>query len=463
MKKTMRFILLLCFVALLVVSITACREEEAPSFQPENAVVLWEKIDATMHELKSMKMSGTTNVVYYYMGYRFEMSSTVHGLSGEDVHYLDSNATIVCDELSSEQSMHMVEAYYDGKMYSAMNDGVYDQKFCSVMTMEEYLEASKEVLSVDEIGLTNCTDMAFSNEDDSWNLIFSGYTKKTIDQVLDSLQLMDDMLGAPIADMQVKLVADAQFRVKRMEISFVFSGSGSEDEALPEFSTVTEYSAFNEAVFDPAELKPDSYTEVDDVRILDDISEGMRAKQDASSEQFTLDIITTYDMQGDKSVYHEKDVVEYGRKNGAYYYFIKADMEGQEFVIQYQNGEQKVVADGQTQSVSQGEDEAKAFIDSLIDSARYNGGAVSAIEKKENGEYILTIEKMDVAAYAPALEASGIQLESGSQQIVVAFSGDELVKIESAVAFKGKFDGEEVAIMMESTLIFEDTSKSIDR
>ena len=467
MKNSVRLLLLLCFFVILTVSLSACNNadgDDPAAFNPESPVALWEKIEEATDELESVEMRSTRKAISYYMGYRFEMNTVANSLTIGNTHYMDTEATTTCDELSFSQTMHRVEAYYDGKMYSAMDDGFFDQKFCSAMTEEEFLQARKTGLSIKQIGLTDCTTMDFSKgENGSWNLSFSGYTKKTMDKVLSIMQLMDDMLGASIADMEVNLVADSSFHVCKMEVAFVFSEKNADQSALPEFTTVTEYFNHNSATFDPAVLQADTYTQVEDVRILDDISKALRDKQEAASEKFTLNLTTTYDIQGQKSTYHETDIVEYGWKNGAYFYFITAEMDAQKFVIQYQNGEQTVVADGQTQSVSQPEEEAKAFIDSLIDSAKYNGGAVTGIESKEPGVYLLTLEKVDLAVYAPLLVGSDIELTAGTQEITVAFQDGELVKMESRVAFNAVYEDEAVVIIMESDLVFEDDSDAANQ
>lgn len=455
MKKASRSLLMAAMSILLIFSLAACQKnEQETSYEPDSAVALWEKVDETMSAMQSMETTLTTQVVYYYMGYKFELNGSGRVVSTADAHYSESQNVVVCDELSMSQTVSSVKAYYDGKMYTSVQDGTYDQKFCSVMTKEEFVQTQSGVLT-EEIELSDCLKAEFSKrENKGWKLQFSGYTKKAIDKVLEVLSLADDILGAPIADMEVKLETDQQFQVEKIEISFLFDAEEMAGEAMPTFSVTAVYSGFNTTTFDSAVLKVEEYTEVDDVRVLNDVSEALQERQNAASDQFRLMIKTTYDMPGQNSTYVENDIVEYGRKNGAYCYLIDAEVEGQHFAIQYKNGEQTVTTNGETRATKQPEEQAKAFIDSLIDSARYNVNAVTDIQMQEEGTYLISIAQCDVTAYAPTLENSGIENISGTQQIIVVFAEDQITQVSSIITICGESDAGSVTITVESDVSF---------
>ncbi len=459
MQKNIRTIFALLFGVLMIFGLSACQPDSEPAYEPESAAALWEKVDETMNTLESMEMTGTTQVVFFSNGYPFELNGSTYVLSTKECHYSEYINTVSSDELSMEETTTLVEAYYDGKMYVSNNNGVYAQKLCSEMTHEEYDQLQEGELT-DEIEIADCTKAEFSKgEGDTWHLKFSGYTKKTIDKVLKTLLIADDVLGAPITDMEVSLIANKDFYVQKMEIVFIFaSGAG---EAIPKFSVTAEYSSYNTAVFDPAKLKTEEYTTVDDVRVMDTVSTALKERQDAPVGKFTLGIKTTYERQGMSQTSTEIDTVTYGRKNGAYSYSITAEMDGQSFLIQYQGGQQTVTADGQTHTAVQSESEAKRFIDSLINSARFDANAVTGVQKQGEDVYVLTCDQLDLTEYSAALAGNNIQLTAGNQQITVTFQNGKLLKIESKITLNGTEAGQSMTMVTESVVGFDDTEQSV--
>ena len=452
MRSTLRaiFSLLLCIA--LAVSLGACTRTEV--YEPDSAVALWEKIDQSMNSLKSMEMTVATDVTYYSMGYQFSVKGSRYVLSAQDAHYNENETLLTCEELSLEQKMHTVDAYYDGKMYIAVSDGVYNQKLCSELTHEEYDEDQGESLT-DEINIVNCTASEFAKEGEGWKLKFSGYTKKTIDHVLQSLGVTEDMLGTSIVDMEVNITADKDFYVTEMKIMFHFPDVEGE-EISPDFSVTAQYKALNSATFDTARLNTEEFTLVDDVRVLNSVAIALAQRQNASSGSFKLELSNTQDIAGKITASKETDTVSYGRKNGAYYYQITSQMEGQNFEILYQNGEQTVTVDGQTHTAEQTEAEAKIFVDGLIDAANYKSSAITGIEKQAEGVYVLTSAALDLTEYAQQLQGNDMALASGTQQITVTFREGKLVQISGKSVLSGTYQKDALTVTSESNVVFED-------
>ncbi len=459
MKKHIRSFILLALCALLLLGLTACKKnQEEPPYEPDSASALWVKVDETMNALETYEMTGDVKVVFYSMGYKFTMDGTTSTIYTADSVYTKTVTEVASADLSTSQTINSIEAYYDGKMYLASDDGTYTQKFCSPMTKEEYADFKTDDLVV-SIDIEDCTGAEFSKgEEGDWNLEFSGYTKKTVDQMLDSMDLTEEQLGASIADMKVSLTADAQFRVKEMTVAFDFVASEDMGEVLPEFAVTCRYSGFNETQFDSSKLNAEEFTEIPDVRLLKKVADALQKRQESTSDQFTLDISTTYDYQGQADTVLEKDVVSYGRKNGAYYYSIDAVMDGEALVIKYQNRTQTVEMGGQTQTAMQSEEEAKGFIDSLIDSAGYVSNSVTGMEKVEEGVFLLKIDAFDTSAFNATLQAMEMELTGATQQITVKLSDDNLLEIRSKIVISGTVADEALTITVESNVKFEDSA-----
>ena len=147
-------------------------------------------------------------------------------------------------------------------------------------------------------------------------------------------------------------------------------------------------------------------------------------------------------------------MVSYGRKNGAYYYAIDAQVDDQSLTMTYQNGEQTVTSGDQTQTVTQPETEAKAFIDSLIDYARYSGISVTDIQKPETGVFVLTVDRLDLSLYHASVAGTGITLESGTQTITLYFTNKVLTGIDSVTLLTANYAEESMEMTLTSSLQF---------
>ncbi|MBE6958656.1 MAG: hypothetical protein E7447_05855 [Ruminococcaceae bacterium] len=469
MKKSIYAILAFALSLLLVFSLAACQDTgntDTPSvptssvvvppepWMPENALELWNKVDAAMDALDSVESTTVSKVVYYAMGYEFKMDSTMVSYSGKDAEYIESNIKTVCADLELDQDIKTVKAYYDGKMFSAMNDGIYDQKLCSPATKEEYA-ASMDGALTDKVDLADCNGGKFTkNEDGTWTIEFSGYTNKTMNKLLAEMEMSADMLGAPIEDMKATIVANEDFLVKTMTVAFVFEEQ--EDSIKPEYSMSAEYSKYNEAVFDADVLKAEEYTEVADLFVLQKIEDGIQERQEATTGSFVLDITTTTRYYGQTSKNKETDTVIYGKKNGGYYYSIIAEADGTKMTLVYQNGVSTITSGGESYTDALTDAQAKQTIDGLIDSAIFNSLAVTNIEKEGEGVYMITCDEIDLEIYSARLASSDIKLSSGEQAVKVTFDEDgNLVKIDSLVFLKGKLEYNDVEFDLKSVVDFE--------
>ena len=181
---------------------------EVPTYMPEDALELWERINETMDSLSSIEMTISTQKVYYSAGHQYRQYTESYVLSTQDAHYTESESRLSCELLNLEQTINMVEAFYDGKMYRAVSDGTYDQKFYSEMSHEDFDGLQTGGLTA-ELTLADCTTAVFSKtEPDGWQLDFSGYTKKTIDQAMGNLgvETIKEMLVHMFTDPKAKLV-----------------------------------------------------------------------------------------------------------------------------------------------------------------------------------------------------------------------------------------------------------------
>ncbi len=463
MKKTVRKMLILLLCVLMIFSFAACGKDtpggetssgEKP-FEPTDAISLWNKLDEVMSGLTSFESNMNMQVTYYYLGNRFESTGVGYGIFTADSDYNETDITVVCTELEYEENRKSVRAYYQGKMYLAETDGTYDQKFCSEMTIQEY-DATGEGAMSEEVDFKDCTKSEFSKDEaGNWNLKFSGYTQNSIHNMLEYMAFSEENLGSDILDMEVKVFANADFYVQKMEIGFTFA---NEDDisTLPKLSFVMEYSNHNTAVFDTAKLNTEEYTVVDDVRILDDVYNGIVDIQETIAGEIKLEIKTVIRSLDQKYTSKESDKIVFGKKNGHYFYEIDGNVDGEELEIDYKNGVQTFIGYGTDSTSSQSEEEAKMWINSLINHAQFDKMQVSSLEVQEDGTYLFKIDKVDVDTYNASMEGTGYKFTSGTREIEVAMADGAIAKIYCKTALKGKISyggsSESVTTTVESTM-----------
>lgn len=479
-----RFLKITCLMLamLLALSLASCKSE-APAetegaqkfesveekFVPKSAKELWEKINHTMDELESYTSKQTLESTMYVQGYVVEATATADIVVMKDAEYSKTEGTTRCEALSIDEKTTEVSAYYDGKAYVTNAAGEKEQKLCGEMTFEGYKDLEDTIL-MSEIDFSDCTGGEFGQkEDGSWEIVFSGYTKKAMGKMLNQMEISDGDLGAEIEDMRVEVTADEEFHCTAMQITFVFVEEEGSD-VKPLFTAKDTFFDFGTASFDPAELKTEEYTQVDDLAVVFDLEKEIKTLQSAKKGSFTLNITNTVDIMGQKIPTLETDVVSYGVKNGAYYYQIAVteteDGEEIKYNVTYEGGVQTVEADGESEKYSATQEEAKALIDSLLDPANYDKTVVTGVEKKEDGSLLIKVDELDVEGFQAAFEEGGITVTKASQEIYVTMGEEGLAKVQSLIRITGNvaIDGqrEDVVILQESILEIQEREAAVD-
>ena len=127
MNKNLRSFVLIILSILLLLSLSACRKGKKEKFNPADAFALWDKIDETMNDADSMEVNSNTQILFYSGGYAYTTTVNSYTFASKQTHYFESTINSVCEELSVDQKTIQVEAYHDGKMYIATDDGTLRQ------------------------------------------------------------------------------------------------------------------------------------------------------------------------------------------------------------------------------------------------------------------------------------------------------------------------------------------------
>ncbi len=415
-------------------------EEDVKPVDPTTAKELWERIDGVMDSLDSYEVDNSMQMKYYYQGYEFIGDITGRDIQAgeeDDYYFYRVLTTLVsCEALSFEQRQTIIEAYNDGKMYVFNEGSGINQKLFSKITSEDYIKYREERDS-DDIDYLDCKNTEFAkNEDNTWSLNFSGYTKITIKSFMESTGMDEESLGADIIDMKISATADENFRAKNVKIELVFEAKEGSTN-VPTLISINDYSKYNEAT--RAEIETDGYIEVEDVRVLDTIETKIEELQNVEKSSFILDLTQTVQVSGQTMyTYKEKDTVEYGRDNGNYYYTLTSEADGSKTSIAYKNGIETVIVDGETTSYYSDDKESKEHIDSLINYSKYNKGLVSNIRKVSEGVYKIEVGYPEVTDDKAALESLGATFKDATQSTTYTFDNEKIVKIESEIKLVGE-------------------------
>ena len=423
-----------------------------------SAADLMGKIDAKMESLKSYQSDLTVEIKTKIQGMNCEATMTGLMIELEDYYYEMMEGTTVIKMgslLGTDITMKTkeLEAFYNGRMFVWKEQDDVTQKVYSSLTAAEYKEYSEKQEDDLDIDYNECVNSNFEqNEDKSWTLTYSGYTKKVINKMVKAFG--EDLFEEEIVDMEITIHANEDFTAKDIEIKMIF-----EDTATSSWFTMfMQYSKYDEATAITDTLNLAEYQEIADCRLLKEFEDMFEDLEDAENVSFTLNLEQkmTAEYLNFEQIYNETDNVTYGKKEGKYFYNATASYDDGEMKIVYENGNQTVTVDGEPFTVPQTEQEAKEFVGGLINAAQYESIRVSHIEKIGDGVYAITYGKPDDALYGELFESLNIHSLDivPSHTIVITVQDGKLVKVESELKAEAPYMGRMVTFSLSSVNIF---------
>lgn len=457
MKKVLMFLcVLMC--AVMMITLSACqnepaenptgdnvketekqpeetKDEEKPA-EPTSADELWALVDGNMENADSYEANITMDMVMYMGGFKIDSKATGFEIfsEGDDYYYYRFLTTdMECDELSLEETQKELVAFNEGTAFISKIAGDKAQNLCSKMTADEFKEYEDGSIDQEFIAKDYTESEFLKNDDGTWSLSFSGYTKKAINGFLKDMGIESDILGADIVDVKISLIADSDYYAKELTLEYIFDVEET-DTAVPMLKETMMYSKFNAAERTTTGIELDEYTEVADIRVLKDVEEQIDEFCNLPEAAFTFDMKQESKLDGQTvSTITEKDNISFGKKNGSYVYVADIIYNGQKMNVSYRNGVQTIEINGESQNVPQSEEEAFDYILGVVNSANYDADSISNIVKMSEGVYKLTVEEPDLSAYEAALTGEGMTFKSGTQEIIVTFADGKLKKLESEV------------------------------
>ena len=401
----------------------------------------------------SYKLEMTILMVMNVQGTTAEMVGTMEEIRsdiGTDNFFYytkdDMTVSVGGTKISTQSS---TEFYKDGKHY--INRGGADgmtQKLCASMSVSDFMAyLEKDESNFDENDCTTVTCVL--NDDKTWTVHYEGYTKSAIKIQLEELGIGEDELGADILDIKYTYKVDKDMNLISGKIEFVFDAEG---EDAPVLESEVERTGINSTK--AKSVNTTDYTEVDSIVIIDEFEKKLEKIQDDVDGKFTLYIEQALSKGSQKQTNVETDEVSYGVRGGKYFYNAIADMGSAVYNVKYENGYQTITSGAQSQKNAQTEQEAKDFVNNLINTCRYNADSITGVTKNSDGSYDLITTNPDYSMAKALLTSWSAEVTYKGQIVTVKFADDGSIEsVESVLTIKGNCsNGDKCQIVLKSVL-----------
>ena len=437
----------LVWVCLLLVCVTVLASCDLFRPAPKSAEELWERIDEQMEQYDAYAMSMEMDMSMEVEGYAIKLVSSgsiIEDKAEDYYYYSETNMSMICDELDMNQKMQQISAYWDGKAFEISDSDGVARKLYSEMTAEQYEEYSQDDEDDEDdedFDFSDCTDASFAqNEDKSWTLTYSGYTKKAMDRINEQFGMQEaDMFGAEFLDMEVVISADKDFLITDISIVFEFDAQEGSKTA-PVLNIRMKLTEVGNVTRQTDKLDVSKCTQVDDLGVLKQIDDQFEEIANKEQGKIHYEINQTFKVMGQTESGSEIYDVEYGTKDGKLHYELSTDVEGYTTKISYENGKQTVSVSGESYTEDYSEEEAKTFIKDLInDSAMgYSADNVSNIKSLGNGVWEIT-QTVSSEYFEELMTTMGADYKSATQTIKVTIKDGVLTNMTNQIAIKGSY------------------------
>lgn len=406
--------------------------------EPKDADDLWGRIDKVMTDLSSSRIDATMEMKFTYEGLEVEAESNlllvaIGNVDSEDFYYYQKSKTVM-EIAGSEIETEEYLVYDEGKAYVSEKSDNKTSRIYSSLTSKEFYDYATDEATDFNITPDGAGVKGMSRYDGKkWELEFSNFEKDALDRIIEQLKLdsLEESMGIVISDVAVTITTDEKYRVDKMSIDFI---SESYDEPVISLDmTWSQYDSAKKVYIDKRE-----YTEVDDVRIAKWVDNYLNEVIDRERVDFSL-YMDQKVMKGSAtySSYVERDKVTYKNKNDKFTYDISAELNGQDYSIEYVWGTQTVRVLDQTHRTDQTEDEARSFIKSLMNSAQFSPSLVTNILEISNNRYRIYLQPADVSEYRQLMLNLSDTYEDCEIFIEVVLDGEEVNSIETYIKING--------------------------
>ena len=435
---------ILC-AALCIPTLSSCSESDKINKldEDERGFALWDKIYEQMTAQScAMNMSGEMSFTVDGMAAIVELDGKLIEMNEESDDYasltkMDMSMDITYKNKTITNTAKTVEGFMDGKMFTSTeekSDGeTSSYAFWSPISKADYLahKASDDDMDFDfTIDENSCKKVECErNEEKKWNATYSGFSEDSLEQFGEILDGLDEMFEGKFehTDVILSVAADEDFIVEGMELEFVFDwaetdedeteGSLSDGEdVIPVFVVRVLVDELNTATVNSNDVDLSKYQEIEDLRIIDNISDAIDDVKDATSGKIHFSAKATY--WGNTN--ENKATITLKETDGKYGFEIVESDSYSKTV--YANG--YISSDGHKEKMSVYE--AKDYIEQYIDYGEFSIDKVASIKTVREGVYEITVKDPDFSEYADMF--TGINKKKSTVKITITLDDGEYDK-----------------------------------
>lgn len=439
---------------------------------PKTAEELVGLVKEAMDKLASYEARGTMDLTLFFEGIEVKSETVITEIvidnEIDDYYYYSKEEMFIeAEALGINESSVSLDAYHDGYYFLLREeDDVVTQKLSSRISREKAIELQKKQAwknseNTDDFDPFNCTGKSFEkNADGTYTLSLSGYTATAIDSFWGS---MTDEEDAQLLDLNFTITVDDEYRIKQMQMVFVFK-EAEDPRQTPTASFTVNMSAYNAATKKTDELNLSNYPGANNLDFIYDAERLWNERAEAKEGSFILTTDETLYYGGKRqTVDSEVNDVVYGVNPNGYYYTVSCTAQDEdEILLEYSNGKIKVTQSGQTQSVAYAEKEAKEFISDLILMTEYDPDHVKSISYDGNGVYTLQVLPTFEEELEEFFNSIGAELYSVKQTLTFTVTNGELTRVRVHVVGEATYENSSISYIITGDLSFRQVEQPGD-
>lgn len=391
MKRIVKIVSLLLLVVMVLTMFASCQQIQYRTLflvkEENRPAKILNIINARMNKADSYTIAGTGYVSSHISGIDVMTKMTVNEVmvdkSGDN---LMKQASILYEyeysDSSLNQSIQLKEGYQNGQMYYNVSHDDYESKLKSSITKEAFLEHDADMtVATLTSGFDGVNATAKKDENGSWVVTISGIDPLAIKNL--NLNISSITPGYYIDSLDMVITVNSDLTEWESELNYNFKPFEDYDFTangfyVPVATFTNKISAIDSTTAESINL--DDYTESADLTVINKLDRDINEIFDMEEGRLSIGIVHKIKYLGKQYEVSEYDNVDYGNKDGKFYYNISGTSMGEKIDVSYADGKRI-----QNNDTSKSNDSVeKAFLYSLVTGNAYNVLAIKNVRVDEN-------------------------------------------------------------------------------
>ena len=298
------------------------------------------------------------------------------------VQHTETQSTIKVDGIS-QGAVISYNGFRDGKMYTAYKEsGQYRQKLYSAISKEDFLSHEDEMSMRTQSKYTflDTQTKGFVKQNDGSSVAtFTDFRQEVIDDLMLLTGGIEELFYGEYRATALTVTFKTTPDALPASLTYVFTCEKTDLNTAPNADAplivMTTVFKVPDTPEKPEEFSLSSFTQVQDLRILDHLSYALDNRINATEGAYLLELNQTVITDDLTQEYHEVDEGRFSTVNGRPTFHIEADADGTQIESSYSNGVQTTVMRNEngteTTTANITDEEARMFIAQQLNSCTY--------------------------------------------------------------------------------------------